>query len=260
MGCECVVGADTVKDRTILVWPDTHIPTHDKRAVALMLNVVINVQPDEILLLGDFIDCKAPARWSKGTAAEYADTLPQELEAAKEVLTGIRSIHSGDLTFLEGNHEARIASYLRNYAPAIKGLVPSLNELLSFEENGVQYRDQPYQVAPGFLAIHGNKLSSTQNSAGQSAWKERLRHGSSIVQGHSHRAGIVADTQGKRRYYAMECGHLMDVGKAHYLDFKGISNWQQAFGILRVVDGRTFPELHYIDSGKAVVNGQTVRA
>lgn len=260
MGGECVDGAHTMTDRTILVWPDTHIPDHDKRAVSLMLNVVSAIIPDEVLLLGDFLDCKAPARWSKGSAAEYADTLPGEIEAGKVVLAAIRSVHEGALTFIEGNHEARISSYLRNYAPALMGLVPSLGELLSFDKYEVKYVDQPFQVAPGFLAIHGNKLSSTQNSAGQSAWKERMRHGSSIVQGHSHRAGLIADTQGKRRFYSMECGHLMDIKLAHYLDFHGTANWQQAFGILRVIEGCTYPELYYIDKGKTVVNGRVVRA
>lgn len=247
-------------DHTILVWPDTHIPSQDKRAVSLMFNVVSAIVPDEVLLLGDFIDCKAPARWSKGTAAEYADTLPGEIEAARQVLSDIRSIHTGYLTFIEGNHEARVSSYLRNYAPAIAGLVPSLDKLLWFDNYKVHYVDQPYQVAPGFLAIHGKALSSTQNSAGQSAWKERMRHGSSIVQGHSHRAGIVADTQGKRRFYSMECGHLMDIKQAHYLDFNATANWQQAFGVLRVIEGCTYPELYYIDKGKTVVNGRVVRA
>ncbi|MGH3669865.1 MAG: hypothetical protein ACRDSH_04420, partial [Pseudonocardiaceae bacterium] len=160
--------------------------------------------------------------------------------------------------FLEGNHEARISKYLHNYAPAVAGLVPSLEQLLGFEEYEVTYCAQPYQICDNLLAIHGNKLSTSQNSAGQSAFKERMRHGQSIVQGHSHRAGLIADTQGEKRFYSMECGHLMDISQAGYLDFNGVANWQQAFGLIRIDGGTAFPSIHYIDDGRATVDGYWV--
>jgi predicted phosphodiesterase len=253
-----VIG-DESTDRTILLWPDTHAPYHDRRAVHVALEVVCDVQPDEVLLLGDFIDTKAPARWSKGRAGEFAADLPQELEAGKQILAELRSVHPRDLTWIEGNHELRIRSYLHAYAPALLGVVPSFAELMEFDRFNVQYREQPYKVGPGVLAIHGNKMSSTQNAAGQSAYKERMRFGASIVQGHTHRAGLGYDTQERTRFW-MECGHLLDIKKADYLDFKGTANWQQALGLIRVVGNKAFASLHYIDKGTTVVEGRVYRA
>lgn len=244
-----------MSERTILLWPDTHSPYHDRRAVALMLDVLASVQPDEVLLLGDFIDAKAPARWSKAKAEEFAADLPRELEAGKKILADIRNVHDGVLTYVQGNHEDRIENYTRLYAPALIGIVPTLQELLDFGGHLVRYRHQPYRVAPGVLAIHGNKLSSTQNSSAQSAYKERMRFGTSIVQGHTHRLGLGYDTQERTRFW-LEAGHLLDVSKADYLDFPSMANWQQGFGMLHVVGNKTFPSVHRIDGGRTVVHGK----
>lgn len=237
-------------NRTVMVLPDLHAPDHDEVALGAWLNALDAVNPDEVLIIGDFIDCKAPARWSKATAAEFANTLPGELEAGKQVLDQIRGTFNGAISFIPGNHEARINSYTKSYAPAVAGLVPSLPELLGFEEYNVAYHPSTYDVAPGTRAIHGKLLSSVLGGAGQSAFKERMRHGTSIVQGHSHRLGIGYDTQDRTRFW-MECGHLCDVDKAGYLEFAGQANWQQGFGVLHVRDEQVFPSVHMISNGRS---------
>ena len=229
--------------------PDVHVPDHDRKAVDAFLDAVKAINPDELLIIGDFIDCKAPARWSKSTADEYAGTLAGEIEAGKGMLQQIRDVYpDGEISFIQGNHEARIGSYLRKYAPALAGLVPSLPDLLELDRFGVGFRAQPYRIAPGVSAIHGNLLSSVLSSAGQSAFKERARHGTSIVQGHTHRLGLGWDMQERPRFW-MEAGHLCDPSKAGYLDFKGQANWQQGFGVLHVLGERVFPEVHAIHNG-----------
>lgn len=235
-------------NKTVMVMPDLHTDSHDEVALSAWLRAVPVVNPSELVIIGDFIDCKAPARWSKATAAEYANTLPGELEAGKAVLARIREVHDGPIAFIPGNHEARISSYVNTYAPAVSGLVPSLPELLDFDRFDVSYHPGVYDVAPGTIAIHGKMLSSVLGSAGQSAFKERMRHGVSVVQGHTHRLGIGYDTQDRTRFW-MECGHLYDTAKAGYLDFKGKANWQHGFGVLHVRDNKVFPSVHLIDNG-----------
>lgn len=236
-------------NRTIVLMPDLHAPVHDRQALAAFLEGLAAIHPDELLILGDFIDCHAPARWSKGSAAEYADSLPGELEAGKAVLQQIRDHYpDGEISFIKGNHEARIDSYLHQYAPAISGLVPPLSELLGFGDVGVTLRSQPYAIAPGVVAIHGKLLSSVLGGAGQSAFKERQRHGTSVIQGHTHRLGIGWDHQERDRFW-MECGHLCDTEQMDYLDFKGQANWQAGFGVLHVRGERVFPSVHAIHNG-----------
>lgn len=233
---------------TKIFMPDAHIEDVDSKAWAAFIRALSAVHANELVILGDFLDCKAPARWSKATADEYAGTLVKEIKAGKERLAHIRGYFDGTISYLAGNHENRITSYVDRYAPAVKGLVPSLPDLLDFVAHRVDYQPQPYLVAPGTYAIHGNLLSSVLGAAGQSAFKERVRHGMSIVQGHSHRLGIGWDRQERSRFW-MECGHLSDVDKAGYLEFPGQANWQQGFGVLHVRNGRTFPSVHAIHEG-----------
>lgn len=237
-------------NKTVMFMPDLHADSHDEVALAGFLTALSSVKPDELVILGDFLDCKAPARWSRATAAEYADTLPGELAAGRLVLAQIREVHNGPIAFIPGNHEARISTYVTTFAPAVAGLVPSLPELLDFKSFDVSFHPSTYAVAPGTLAIHGKLLSSVLGSAGQSAFKERSRHGMSIVQGHTHRLGLGWDYQERPRFW-MECGHLYDTSKATYLEFPSQANWQHGFGILHVRDEQVYPSVHVIHNGRS---------
>lgn len=236
-----------MSERTVMIMPDLHAPDHDPAALTAFLTALEVLGPDELVIIGDFIDCKAPARWSRQTAAEYANTLPGELAAGKMVLEQIRSVFDGVVSFIPGNHEHRINTYVHAYAPAVAGLVPELPELLDFRTYDVSYHASTYAVAPGTLAIHGKALSSVLGAAGQSAYKERTRHGLSIVQGHSHRLGLGFDHQERDRFW-MECGHLTSAKALGYMDFDH-ANWQQGFGVLHIRDDQVFPTIHRIDNG-----------
>lgn len=226
--------------RRIVLWPDTHHHYHHRKAVEGLLGYIAEVQPDEVCILGDFLDCKAPARWSRGTAAEFAADLLVEAQAGRETLGKLREVHEGPVTFLYGNHEDRLRKYVLSNAPALAGVVRDIDDLLDFEGFKVELKQQPYAIAPGVVAIHGSRLSQL---AGQSAAKEVKRHGKSVVQGHSHRLGLVWETTDRDRF-ALEAGWLGDVRKAGYLDFQGVANWQLGFGELLISDsGKVYPQV-----------------
>lgn len=245
--------------KTIMLMPDTHAPYEDKRAVSVFITALATVQPAELMILGDFLDCKAPARWSRGLAEEYVFSLEEEAAAGIRILERIRAVYRGPIRFLLGNHEDRIQNYIEKYAPALIGVARTVPELLEFERFGVELMDQPYGIAPGVRAIHGKRLSSTQQAAGQSAYKERMRMGHSIVQGHTHRLGVGWDTQERSRFW-LEAGCLLDLRKADYLDFRGVANWQQGFAMLHVDGSKVWPEVVPIHGGRAVLHGRQLSA
>lgn len=239
---------------TVLL-PDIHLPYEDKRAVANVLDMIQRVQPDRVLQLGDLLDCKAPARWSRGRAEEYVSSMREEVTAGSRFWESLRqAVPTAELFWCGGNHDlGRLHSYINSYAPALKDIVPSMPELMEFEKHGVQEVKNPWPVAPGVIAIHGDKLSPV---AGMSARKELLRHGKSIVQGHTHRQALLWESTDRHRF-ALEGGWLGDIKKATYLSFPGVANWQQGFGYLYVDGQRVTPGVVPVhQGGRFVFNGR----
>lgn len=245
-----------MSSRLIFLVPDCHVPYHHVRAVRNVWQCIADHRPDEVVQLGDFLDMKAPARWSKGIMDEFLAGVDKEAKAGRAVLSELRDLYGydGNISWVEGNHERRLRDYIKKSAPALAGVVPSVPELLDFDGLGVVHQGAPYLVAPGTVAIHGEKLSSTQGAAGQSAFKERVRHGKSVVQGHSHRLGLGFDTSDTQRFW-LEAGWLGNIRHATYLSFPGLANWSMGFGTL-VVDGKKVtPSIHVVNGDGSFMYG-----
>jgi hypothetical protein len=61
-----------------------------------------------------------------------------------------------------------------------------------------------------------------------------------------------------RTRFALEAGWLGDIRRAGYLSFKGVANWQQGFGELRVIGNRVFPSVVRVQGGTIAVAGLRV--
>jgi hypothetical protein len=204
-----------------------------------VLRFIKDFAPDQVHFVGDLYDMKPVARWSRETKAECGKQLQIEADVGDAFLAEFRETYDGLTTITLGNHEVRLRNYLMKYAQGLDGLrVLELNEFCHFDKYDIQVKGQPYAIAPGVAAIHGDKLGIT---AGASALKELRRHGRSVVQGHSHRLGVVYHTTDKRRF-AAEFGWLGDIRKASYLSF-GVADWQLGFGLLTVTPHEAIPEL-----------------
>jgi hypothetical protein len=229
--------------RSVLLIPDAHIPDQHERAVGNIIDFAGEFQPDEIVILGDFLDCKGPARWSKGTAEEYQGDLQADADIGAAILGRLREVYGGPVRLLEGNHEARIRKYLDQYAPALSRLrAVRLDHLLRLPELDIELVRQPYRLeGSDWLAIHGDALATF---GGGGALKMTRKLGCNVVQGHTHRLGLITETYGYRAVNAdsetgpfrydltgMECGHVSDVDAAGYLAF-GAANWQMGMGLI----------------------------
>ena len=240
---------------TILI-PDVHVPYEDKRAIDNLLDMIARERPARVVQVGDLLDMKAPARWSKGRAEEYCYSVRDECTAGEKFWIKLRqAAGTAELGWVSGNHEDRLRSYVHTYAPALATIVPSVAELMNLEKHGVRHYRQPYAIEPGVSCIHGKLLASV---AGSSARKEMLRHGTSIVQGHTHRLGVIYETSDRTRF-ALEAGWLGDIRRAGtYLDFPGVANWQTGFGFLGVDNKRITPGVVPVhERGRFTFHGRT---
>lgn len=90
----------------ILVLPDTHYPDHDVRLWKAILRIVKEMQPDEIIHIGDLMDYPQPSRWTKGTRAEFEGNVYEDSEkAVRDILEPLRDVYDGTIRVIEGNHD-----------------------------------------------------------------------------------------------------------------------------------------------------------
>jgi hypothetical protein len=248
-----------VKDYVIV--PDLQIPHEDPRFVKNLFDYIKDRNPYGVIFIGDNVDCTAPARWNKATAEEFSGSLQHEFDKWKSYGEHLRRNFSGLVGVHFGNHEKRIRSYLLRDAPAFSSLRSlRLENLLSLDELEFTQLPDHYDIAPGWVTHHGD-YASISDIAGRTAANYAAKIGKSVICGHTHRAGIIAESTGYnarlKTRYGMEVGHGMLESKAHYTN--GVMNWQKAFGTLEVVDNGKFivPGVTYArQNGSFVAEGK----
>lgn len=247
--------------KRIVVLSDMQIPYHDKKAVEAVIKFVKDYQPDRLLCVGDEADSPEPSRWSKGSAGEFAGTLQAGLDTTADVMKRFKEA-LGDKPFdvMRSNHGDRIQHYVNRYAPALASLRDiEYSKLLRYRENEITYHDKIYSFAPGWVMAHGDE-GNLVKTAGGTALSLARKVGASVVCGHTHRLGIQHEHSaynGKvtTRTYGVEVGHLMDLGKASYLNYGG-ANWQQGFGLFYVDGSLVTPNIVPLMNRKFVVEGE----
>jgi len=240
------------------------VPYHDKKAVASLTNFIRDVA-DGVLIVGDELDAPQPSHWNKGFAEEFSGTLQRDIDECHDILAGFRdAVGDGPIHLSRSNHTDRIKVYLRKYAPAFASLRSLQYEsLLGLEELDIQYHQQPYSFAPGWVLAHCDEGGSSQ-TAGGTALALAKKWGSSVLGGHTHKAGVQhqhLSLNGKinKHLFGMEVGHLMRYGNgnnsADYLK-AGAANWQQATAIFDVDGKRVAPTLIPIFNSTVVWEGK----
>lgn len=249
-------------DKTIVVISDMQVPLHDAKAVKNVVSFVGDFGPDELVNVGDDADCTEVGSWKRGLACEYGGTFQDGLDATRAVHREFRRV-LGDKPYhvSRSNHTDRLQTYINRHAPAlspVRGL--RLEDLLGYDELGIIFHRKPFQIAPGWVCAHGDE-GSLSRIAGRTAGLLAEKWGTSVVCGHSHRAGVSHKSYGyagkvTSTVTGLETGHLMDLRKATYLG-GGHADWQQAFSILYVRAGKVTPVLVPVHpGGKFIVEGK----
>jgi predicted phosphodiesterase len=211
----CVVGAPATKTKKrkgkwkrAVVLPDVQVgfrrlgddaaldPFHDETAMSAALRVVQAVDPDLVVLLGDYLDFPTFSKYEQ--EASFALTTQHSIDRAHRYLVEIQAAApQARLALLEGNHDRRLqASTVRNNLASF-GLrranapdewpVQSVPYLLRLEELGVEYvAGYPANIfwfSDSLAAIHGHKVRSSGSTAAAVVDDERV----SIIFGHIHR-------------------------------------------------------------------------
>ena len=210
---------------------DLQIPYHDKRAVETLIKFIKSTRPDEVATVGDEMDMQTLSRWSRGTQLEFEGSLGRDRDETVRILERLKVTH-----MTRSNHIDRLFNTVAMRAPGFTDL-PELNiqNFLRLDDLGIEYHESPYELAPGWLLMHGDEGRANSNS-GMTALGLARRTNMSVVCGHTHRGGLVPYTTGytggkPKTIWGLETGNLMDYKKAKYIK-AGMMQWQQGFGIL----------------------------
>lgn len=180
---------------------DTHGAKVDKKALAAVLADIKAIDPQEIILLGDHVDCGGflAQHLVMGYVAETTYSYEDDLAHANAFLTAVQdAAPRAKIEYIEGNHERRVETWAVTQTLRHSRDAEGLRQLyspefrLSLKARGINYYRQGdfYDglPAPGVIKrgkcffFHG--ISTSKNAVAASL----ARIGGNSVFGHTHRA------------------------------------------------------------------------
>ena len=226
--------------KRICIISDAQIPYHNEVAIRNISRFIKRWKPHQVVTVGDEIDLPQLSKWERGLAGEFAGTLDRDRKIAQDVLWRLQVTDS-----VRSNHTDRLYNSIKTRMPAFAAL-PELRfeKWMGFDELGIKFWREPMPIAPNWIVLHGDEGSVSQKG-GQTALGLAIRHGKSVVCGHTHRAGLSGLTMASggvlgHTLWGFEVGNLMDFKTAKYLK-GGSGNCQQGFGLLYVKDRKVSP-------------------
>lgn len=151
-----------------LIISDLHVPDHDIKALDLVLKFIPQYQPDYLDILGDFVNF---TKISKYTQDPYYETdLADEIEEGRGVLRNLVNVARKanpdvEISFFEGNHEARCQKFLARNAQQLANLttddeyVISVPHLFELKKNNVKWvKEERLVQRHGITFFHGTNV------------------------------------------------------------------------------------------------------
>ena len=171
-------------------------PTHDEAALSVALQILGDLNPDLVVLVGDNLDLPELSKYRLTPA--YALTTQATMDRGALLAAQLRAAAPrAEIRWLAGNHEERLPNYILDNARAAFGLrrgmspeswpVLSVPHLLHLDEHGITflpgYPANATWINERLKVIHGDLVAS----GGSTAHKYLGREKTSVIYGHVHR-------------------------------------------------------------------------
>ena len=217
----------------IAIFPDTHVPYHDPKALKLAIHVCKEIGISELVIGGDFADFYGVSSHPKDPSLSgvLRDEVAQVIEELSYINRTLRNIKK---TYIEGNHENRLSRFIQNKCPEIFGLFDTKGLL---ELNSMGYDFVPYEPKQGYHIVGTNLLVRHTPLAGGNNYVEAsLRRAlTSIALNHTHqlKSTEIVGLDGKR-YVGISCGFLGDTSHKVMQYVQNHHQWQLGFVLINV--------------------------
>ena len=246
-------------------------PFHDRQALDIVLQIAQAIQPDLTVFLGDVMDFSG---WSDKyiRSPEFFFTTQPALIEAAWYMAHIRAQTSGEVYYLEGNHDQRPEKQIVTHLVDAYGLrsadhleaapVMSIDNLLGLSRMGIRYVDNypdgEVWLNDALRCVHGDKARSNPGNTAAAVVKES---DSSVIFGHCHRKELATKTlpgrHGYRTVMAYSPGCLCHVD-GRVPGSSKFNHWQQGAAVVWF-DEKTYTIVPVdIDHGSAIYNGGLV--
>lgn len=232
--------------------PDTHGNLVDPEALKAFLGDLKYLQPREIYMMGDHLDCGGwlAAHHTLGFIPETENSFEQDVCAANALLDRVQEIcPKAKIWYLEGNHEERIekwiiSSVMRHGKDA--GFLRNLcgpEAVLSLEKRNIPYitKGKFYNGCRVQGTIKAGRCYVTHGTRhGKNAAQQMLnRFGASVVFGHVHKLMSCMDRNVKDgEIGAWSVGHLSR--QQPYWRHGDPTDWSQGYGFAIVQKDEDF--------------------
>ena len=264
--------------RTIVALPDTQIgflwtdnrdglrAMHDREAMDAAVRGVRELDPDVVVLLGDFLDLAEVSKYQ--SASELRQTIQPSILEGYWWLRRIReAAPHARIVMTWGNHDVRALTHAVGAGVetirAATDTRPALDlaRLLDLDSLGIE------SVAYGdSIWIDGIEFSHDvghhKDPGGLVTKQLRDRH-HSLVTGHDHKAAIahkvVEGPEGRRPIFAMNPGCLASVKPGLVPAASSRITWTQSIGVIRQTGGQSFGSLAPIVEGVLVLDGEVIQ-
>ncbi len=236
-------------------------PIHDEAAISLALKLIEDMNPDRVVMLGDNLDFAEFGKFL--TAPTFKQLTQATIDRATLLCAQVRSVApKAKITWIAGNHEARLARYIQSNAEAAFGLtrgklddelrenwpvlsVPNLCRMDEFEIEYLSgYPESFLALNENLIIRHGDRVTSN----GSTTTKYLNDAHKSVIYGHIHRVEVAYRTRisdnGPRTIMAASPGCLCRIDgavpstKSGADEFgrplmQGAENWQQGLAVVQ---------------------------
>lgn len=191
-----------MKSSVRVIVPDVHGAHRNVAACDAVVRDVKRLDPDELVLLGDLVDCAGVfSRHARSFTNEIEEAYGDDCDAANLFLDQLqKAAPRAKFHLAEGNHELRVEKFAANIFSRKRDADTFLDVMgpekaLDLRGRGIRYyrQGQTYQGLPIPGTFRLGKVFFT-HGIGHSANATALhlsRFGASVVHGHTHRAMSV---------------------------------------------------------------------
>lgn len=222
-----------------IIIPDAHVPFHCKRSWTALLELIAELEPDNIVSLGDFMDIHALTNHRQDP--RWQDQLDKELDAGRAKLAELRdAAPNSRIRYIKGNHEDRWDRAVGGRMPAMRLIGLSLPRYLELSDLDIEWIEDatrtPVRVPCGqgkkVRFFHGHELKGGSKFPGVHATKFVHRFGENCHIGHTHKmGGPLAVMVGGKQLFAVEGGHIANT-KHRVFNYAGPNpEWRKSIAV-----------------------------